>query len=191
MIYTTVLEAILVVFVCVSVVRLVMQGFFFAVKYNQPFYKGIIPFYSSYQLHKSCGAKKYHILGSALRIAGFALMIGVLLWQYYDSLMQITHMYGVLLHYYEPTDYTVAWNLLSYAGLLFMVAGLITRWFPTRQVSQFFSAKGFVNVLGSIEPALYYLWLTISPKAIYLLNKNPKHMSSEEYQMFCVLSDMK
>lgn len=189
MIYTNVLEAIIVTIVCVSIVRMITQGIFFFFKFNQPFYKGVIPVVSSYRLHKTFGASKLHLLGSILRFGGFALMLGVLLWQYYDSLVQMTHMYGVLLHNYTPTSYNTAWILLSYAGLFIMVAGWIMRWLPTRRISPFFGMSGFVNVLGTIEPTLYYLWMTFSPKAVFILNKPTKQMSSAEYQMYCVLTE--
>lgn len=189
MIYTDTFEAIVVIIVCVSIVRMLAQGVFFSFKFNQPFYKGIIPGISSYRLHKTFGASKFHLISSVLRVGGFAMMTAVLVWQYYDSLVQMTHMYGMLLHTYTHPSYDTAWVLLSYAGLFLMIAGWIMRWFPTRQVSQFFGMSGIVNIIGAIEPTLYYLWMTFSKKAVFILNKSTKQMSSEEYQMYCVITE--
>lgn len=189
MIYTDAFQAIVVIAVCLSIIRMLAQGVFFSYKFNQPFYKGIIPWISSYRLNRTFGVSKWYFISSALRVGGCALMICVLVWQYYDSLVQMTHLYGILLHKYTHTNYDTVWICLSYAGLFMTLAGWIIRWLPTKQISRFFGMHGFVNILGTIEPTFYYLWMTFSRKAIFVLNKPTKQMSSEEYQMYCVLTE--
>lgn len=189
MMYTKALEIMLVIITCVSIVRMITQGFFFYSKLNQPFYKGILPFISSYKMHQTFRATQHYLIASLLRICGCALMLFVLIWQYFDSLVQMTHMYGILLHNYTHPNYNAVWIALSYAGAAIMLAGYIMRWFPTKQVSQFFAMSGTVNVLGAIEPTLYYVWMAFSRKAGFILNKPTKQMSSEEYQMYCVLTE--
>jgi hypothetical protein len=187
MIYETVLSVILIVAIVVTIVRMVAQGLFWAVKMDRPFLKGAIPIVSSWKLHKEFGASRLHLIGSLLRVIGVALMLGVILAQYYESLVQLTHMYGLYFQTYTPVDHSVMWAMLSYTGVLMIITGYIIRMFSARDVSVVFNKFGFVNVLFALEPTIYYLWMVFDKNAVFLLNKPTKLMSHEEYQLYCAI----
>jgi hypothetical protein len=189
MIYETVLEFIVITFVVMSILRLVAQGLFSAVKLDESFLPNVIPGLSSYRFFKKHGAKREYILGTILRVGGAILMIAVLFWQYYQNLVQLTHMYGLLFKTYEPVDYSVVWSILSYTGVIMILAGVVLRYFAAQHVAPFFNASKWMSVVCAIEPAFYYVCMAASKKVLYVMMKNPKYMSSEEYQMFCVLSE--
>lgn len=187
MIYENVIDIFTILFIVVGILRLVSQGLFASVKLDYSFIKCAIPGYSSYHLSDSLNTKKFYLFGTALRIGGVMLMAAVLVWQYYMSMVQLTHMYGLLFQTYTPKDYSVLWSILSYTGVLLIVAGCVVRWVQAKRMMPYFSNPGWMNVLFAIEPTLYYVAMTFSKKVLYIMNKNPKYMSSEEYQIYCAL----
>lgn len=189
MIYETILECIVITFAVMSILRLVAQGLFFTVKMDEPFLPNVIPGVASYRLSAKHGAKREYILGTILRVGGAVLMVAILFWQYYQNLVQLTHMYGLLFQTYEPVDYSVVWSILSYTGVLMILAGMVLRYFAAQHAAPFFNAPKWMSVVCAIEPAFYYVYMAASKKVLYVMLKNPKYMSSEEYQMFCVLSE--
>lgn len=189
MIYTTVLAYIVAIVLCVGVLRMLAQGFFMKRKVGKGFFDGCIPGLSGWKFHKMFSKDREFLIGSAMRIVGFVLMIVTLLWQYYESMVQMTHMYGLIFQNYEPTNYHTLWNVMSFSGILLIVAGMVVRMITYKRISFFFGQTGLINFLGMIEPAFYYIMMGLNKKAIFLLNKPTKQMTREEYQMYCALTE--
>lgn len=189
MTHITLLQCIGVCVFAIGFVRMLTQSFFLSKHLNQSFKTGCIPFVTNIRLYKRFGLSKINIIGMVLRIAGFVLMLGILIAQYYFSLLQMTHMYGLLLRTYTPTDYTVLWNVLSWTGVALIIAGCTCRLLMIKKFSKYFSMTGFVNFLGMVEPGLYFAVMSISRKVNFIMNKSTRQMSQEEYMLYCSLSE--
>ncbi|MBQ8806585.1 MAG: hypothetical protein IJZ68_09105 [Bacteroidaceae bacterium] len=189
MIYEQAFNWLLVILIVGTIVRMCAQGFLYAVKLEQPFWKGCIPFVSAWKLHTKHAVHGLHLWGSVLRIVGFGMVVGVVFGQYYEAMVQMTHMYGLYFQTYEPVDHSTMWTLLSYTGVLMTIAGCVVRFFASQSLSIVFSKYGFLNGVGALVPTLYYLILAVSKTSVYLLKKPTKLMSHEEYQLYCALTE--
>lgn len=189
-VYLTLLVYIFLLMLIVGCFRMIAQAFFLKKHMKKPIKEGCIPFWTNIKLHNLFGVGKLNYIGLALRVVGVALMIGTLIWQYYESMVQLTHMYGLLLQTYTPTDYSLLWQIMSWGGIILMVAGIGCRLVTIKRIFKYFGVNSkLMQFLGMVEPTLYYVFLSLSHKARFILDKPTKQMSREEYELYCALSE--
>lgn len=186
--YESILLSIVITIVLIGLIRLLTQAWFLKRHLKQPFIKGMIPFVSNILFYKKIRSSKLNCIGMILRIVGFILMIVTLLWQYYYTLIQLTHMYGLIFHTYVPKDFSLVWDIMSWGGIALILAGIACRLIVIKKTTQLFSMnKKLIQFFGMIEPTFCYAVLATSRNALYIMNKPTKQMSQEEYELYCLL----
>jgi hypothetical protein len=152
--------------------------------------QAIIPVGSHIFMAERIGLKREAFICSVLRIVGLILCAGTLLAQYYLSQYYMTHFYGIMLGNFSVPDYGNLWNILSTIGALVGVFGIAGRLIVCKKLSRLFGCTNkLVNFIGMLFPSIYELYLSLSRKYVWLMQRPTHHMTSEEYAMYCAMLD--
>lgn len=172
-----------------SALNLLAQGLLLTLKMGYTWKEAIIPFASNIKLYKRLGMNTPNIVGIALRLGGVIIAITTLIAQYYFAQVAMTHIYGILLGYYQYTDYSTLWMILSYGSIIIIAGGIAARLICVRKFAKMFGVSGLMNLVGMFFPGIYMLILAFSKKYTYLLNKPVGKMSREEYDIYCAFAE--
>ena len=179
--------AILITFILCVILRLVSRGCLFKRKLNQSFVQGVLPVQGFINLGQTTLSRNLCLSSILCMSVSAALFGGVIIWQYYQNILTLTHAYGIILGNYTAPDYSIYWTVLMTLGAVAFVAGLVYRFLILKKILVCFSSNSvFLLILGIIEPTLFYLALTMSTHN-YLLNKREKDMTREEFMMYCAM----
>ena len=179
----------LITFILLVVLRLTSRGLLFKKKLNQSFLQGALPVQGFINLGQTTLSRNLCLSSILCMSVSVALFSGVIIWQYYQNILTLTHAYGIILGNYTAPDYSIPWAILMTLGAVAFIAGLVYRFLILKKTLVCFSSNSvLLLILGIIEPTLFYLALTMSTHN-YLLNKREKDMSREEFMMYCALRD--
>lgn len=182
------LITLLILFAVVAVFRTIARCLLFKRKLDINWKIGLIPVYSHIVMYNKIGEKKNALLASIARLLGLGALLFVIVHQYYVAQVALTHIYGLILGFYEMPNYDMLWNINAALGAIALLCGLIMRLQYTKKLSFFFRASSpLLNFLGMFCPSIYELRLALSKKYQYLMYRDTKDMSRDEYQIYLSL----
>ncbi len=178
----------IIIFVIIALFRATSRALLFKNKLQMDWGLGLIPVYSHILMYEKIGERKNATIASLARLLGIGALLFVILHQQYVAEVALTHIYGLILGFYEMPDYDILWNVNSALGALALLCGLIMRLQYTKKMSMLFRASSIgMNFLGMLCPGIYEFILMKSKKYKYLMYRDTKDMSREEYQIYCSL----
>ena len=176
--------------IIVTVFRMTVRALFFKRQIGIPAMKGLIPVYSNQLLYKTINERKTNLVGIILRCTGFFILMLVIILQAHATQVALTHIYGLILGFYEVPDYSTLWNVMTVIGGILLVIGILIRLVMTKRMTKYFGIRHLgIYFMGMLFPGCFELYLAFSRKHKFLLNKNPKEMTRDEYLLYTMIKE--
>lgn len=174
----------------VMLFRMGARMFLFKKQMNIPYWKGLIPIFSELIMYKKIKKEKSCFAGIILRSMGGLLFLVVFVWQSYIIQVTLTHIYGVILGYYTVPDYSKVWSYLMTIAAMCVILGVVIRLIISKRLFRFFGLNNSVlNFIAMFMPGIATLYVALSKKHKFLLNKKISEMSRDEFLLYTTISE--